>query len=193
MEALYLLLIPVMGFLASASGGNSGAQLLTTWVEKHFGPFWRSAASRLPEIVWAIVIALVSNELFDLGWYAVGVAVYSYIAMELGHGNAFHDGTAETAFPDRWQTLDYIVRPITNRLGFAPRSMWYCRTFMFVKWTLIGLPIGVFAPLVGIAGAAAYAVGFRVLRSDSEPAEWLSGLCFGAFMALAIYTRIGIA
>ena len=113
--------------------------------------------------------------------------VWSFFAMETGHGNAFHDGMGEHNYPDRWQTLDYIVRPITNRLGFAPRSKWYCRIFMGVKGLFIGLPLGWAALPLFVLWPLAYAIGFRYLRSDSEPAEWISGGFAGMLIGVVLY------
>lgn len=185
MKYILMLLVPWMSFLASAAGGNSGASWLVYRVGTSFGAFWGSAASRLPEIVWAISIAAVSTLVFGLGWYGALVFIPAYLAMETGHGNAFHDGVAEKLFSDRWQTLDYIVRPITNLLKFAPRSKWYCRVFMGIKGLLIGAPILWFGIPLVVLWPAAYAISFRT-KGDSEYAELISGACMGLMLYITL-------
>lgn len=183
-------LIILMPFITRAAGGGVGADQLRAWVLENYGAGAASFVGRLPEILFALPFGYVAA----LHWATsppmfagifVIAAVWAFVFMETGHGNGYHDGVAEHAFPDRHQSLDYIVRPITNALGFAPRSKWYCRIFMGIKWGLIGLPAFPFGLALMVLGPFAYYVSFRVLRRESAPAEWISGLAAGMVLAIA--------
>jgi hypothetical protein len=196
-----LIFLGLMATLARQAGGGAGASWLVYHVGTRFGAFWGSFASRLPEIVWALVFTIVSVNLFELSPWpsALPIAIIAYLAMETGHGNAYHMGFAETTFPDRWQTLDYVVRPIMRGitwvaayagliLSLRPRSPIYCWLFMGLKGLLIGLPLGIYGLPLAILWPLAYYISFRLTRS-SETAEWLSGGFAGLTMIFAFYMR----
>ena len=178
-----------MSFLAAAAGGNAGASWLVQTVGTRFGAFWGSAASRLPEIVWAISIAIVSTLAFGLGWYGLLIAVAAYFAMETGHGNAYHMGTLQTQYAPRHQTLDYIVLPVCRLFDWANRSAPYCWLFMGLKGLLIGLPLGMYGIPLAILWPLAYWISFTKTKS-SELAEYMAGAFTGLLIALAIIMSI---
>lgn len=172
-----LLLIPYMAAMARASGGG----LFAVWLRDKLGSF----GGRVPEILFAAPFGMAAWQASGSVWCGLASWVWSYLAMETGHGNAYHMGFTEKNFPDRWQTLDYIVRPITSRLGFAPRSAGYCWVFMGLKGLFIGLPAGLPGLALAVLWPASYYASFRFTRS-SELAEWLSGGSAGLLIACAV-------
>lgn len=202
-QFLPLLLIPIMSLLARQSGGGAGAAWLVYQVGTHFGAKAGKFASNIPEILWALTIAAVTCYAFHGSiWNFLFFAVWSYIFMQVGHGNAYHDGMYPDAQPDRWQTLDWLVRPFTavwritwqvdghektifKKTGLAARSKWYCRIFMGVKGLLIGAPMLYFGLPLIILWPLGYAIGFRYLKKDSGPAEYITGAFAGACLAAA--------
>lgn len=158
-----------MAFLARCSGKD-----LPSW------------AKRIPEAIFAIPFGYALC--LSTGIWYLGILgwLWTYFAMELGHGNAYHMGKLETQFPDRHQTLDYLVRPITNRLGFLPRSESYCWVFMGIKGLLIGLPAAPAGILLAFFWPFAYWIAFWLLKRDSAPAEWISGAFAGILVAWSL-------
>lgn len=167
---LDFLLIPAMAALSRAAGG---------------GLFADKVWSRLPEILFAVPFGVAAWQASGSIWCGIASWVWSYFAMETGHGNAYHMGFTEKDFPDRWQTLDYIVRPITGRLGFAPRSAGYCWVFMGLKGLLIGIPAGPVGLALALLWPLAYYVGFKY-KKDSAPSEWISGAFAGMVCAFSL-------
>lgn len=169
---LSFLLILWMATTARAAGG---------------GVFADKVWSRLPEILFALPISLAAWAISDSIWFGSFALAWSYFAMEIGHGNAYHMGFLEKDYPDRWQTLDYLVRPITKLLKLAPRSAGYCWVFMGLKGLLIGLPLGMPALILALLWPLAYYLSFKFTRS-SEVAEWVSGIFAGLVIILALCT-----
>jgi hypothetical protein len=160
----------ITALLARASGGGLGVSKMPRWF------------NRVPELLFAAVIGYVA---FGLTWYAAIAMAWSFIAMELGHGNAYHMGVLQKDFPDRWQSLDYIVRPIARLFKFEPRSRGYCWIFMGLKGFLIATPLGLPALSIIILWPLAYQISFS-LTKDSSLGEWLSGLFIGAILMGAL-------
>ncbi len=198
------LLIPWMSWMASMSGGNNGAVWLVQTIGTKFGAKAGKFASNIPEILWALTIAAVTTAVFHGSvWNFLFFAVWSYTFMQIGHGNAFHDGMAQHAAKDRWQSLDYIIRPIFCRWrltwavddghefsffkneGFEPRSTWYCRAFMALKGFLIGFPMLAYGLPLIVLWPFGYCLGFRILKSDSYYAELFTGGAAGACLVAA--------
>jgi len=143
--------------------------------------------SGLPEIVFGAVIG--AAVFYHTGNPIAGLLswIWSWLWMETGHGNAYHDGTEKDAFPDRFQApIDYVVRPICKLLKWDIRGTAYCRLFMAIKGLVIGLPLFPYGLALAPLWAASYAISFRVLKRGSMPAEWLSGAAAGVCIALYI-------
>lgn len=156
----------IMALLARASGGGLGVHKMPSWF------------NRVPEFLFA---AIVGYAAFGLTWYALAATVWSFIAMEMGHGNAYHMGVHQHSFPPRKQSLDVIVLPISNWLGFENRSRGYGWLFMGLKGLLIALPLGWYALPMAVLWPLAYQISFS-LTEDSGIAEWLSGAFLGTVM-----------
>lgn len=203
----WALLIPWMSFLARQAGGGAVATWLVYHVGTKFGAFWGSFASRVPEIIWAITIAVMlylrlpeivhvwsAFDIFGLHIPAVDLpswviasfaAVWSYIAIELGHGTFFAmKGYDSPDNPARKQTTEYVIQPIYELLGGDKHDPLYSWINMGFKGLLIAaptLPYG--APLV-IGWPVAYWIAFRLLKKDSAPAEMISGAFMGGVLWL---------
>lgn len=159
-----MITIILAAILGRQAGGGLGADWLTQRVRAKFGSFTGSLVSRAPELVFTALLIYLGG--ISWLWF-----VPLYFVIETGHGNAYHDGVEKDRFDDRFQTLDYIVRPLCRflqprfpSLDFSPRGTHYCRLFMFAKGVLIGLPFGFIAPLAGIVWAGSYTFGWRVLH-----------------------------
>lgn len=164
-----LFAIPLMAVLARLCGWGG--------MPKGFGGF--------PEILFGFIIG--AAVLYNTNSVIAGLLawIWSWLWMESGHGNAYHDGTKKDAFSDRFQApIDYIVRPICKLLKWEIRGTAYCRLFMAFKGLMIGLPLFPYGLLLAPAWTASYAISFRVLKRDSMPAEWISGAAAGACVAL---------
>lgn len=178
---LSFLLPAIMSFLARGAGGGVGAAWLVQTVGTRFGSFWGSAASRLPEALWAIIIGTIAGMYFGAWWYGALAIAWSYVWMETGHGNAFHMGTHQYDYPPRHQTLDYVILPICRLFGIENRSPAYCWLFMGLKGALIGAPLGWFGLPLAVLWPLAYYISFKKVDS-SEWAEFISG----AFLGIAL-------
>jgi hypothetical protein len=162
---LSLALIPLMSFLARASGAK--------W------KFWGA------ELLFAIPLAYVPYYVTGSWLLSVLALAAAYFAFQTGHGNAFHMGTQRDKM-DEPEHLDYlIVRRITNRLGLKPRSVGYCWVFMGIKGFLIGLAAFPFGLALALLWPLSYWVGFRFWK-DSAPAEWISGAYAGLVVCLSL-------
>ena len=199
MTVLYILLsllfILAMAALSRMAGGGLYTDVADLWMIKNGYKKTAAFLRRLPEIVFALPFGVLVYFEHGIAW-GLAAWAWSFAAMELGHGNGYHDGVYEKDFPDRLQSLDYIVRPLLRGVvwlsvlcgkvtSFPPRSKWYCRVFMTVKGAAIALPLGWVALPFGILWALAYAISFRwtfLPHKDSEAAEWISG----AFAAIII-------
>jgi hypothetical protein len=168
------LAIMALPFLARGSGGGAGMK----------------RAGGLPEMAFGLVIGLVNYHLHHDSLVAAAWAVFSWLAMERGHKNFYHDGTLATQFADtpggleKWSGLYWLL----PRLGMPPRSTGYCRILMGLKWLLIGLPMFPFGLAMAILGPVAYWYAFRPLKIkyDSAPAEWLTGIFTMLVAAVAL-------
>jgi hypothetical protein len=165
-----MILIPLLSFLARAAGGGWPMNKLPSW------------AGRFPEIIIALIVAYMAA---GVSWWILPVLVWVYFAFETGHGNAYHMGFHKDDFPGRWQTLDYIVRPVAEKLGFENRSAGYCWLFMGLKGLLIGLPLAPYGLALAVLWPLSYYLSFRFTR-DSVVAEYLSGACLGLILWLGM-------
>jgi hypothetical protein len=116
---------------------------------------------------------------------AIAAWGWAWVMFNTGHGNAYHMGFEEHSYADRPQTLDKLVRPVTNQLGLKPRSAGYCWAFMGLKGLLIGLPLLPFGVLLAVTWPLSYYLSFRFTKS-SELAECLSGASAGAVICLLL-------
>lgn len=167
---MHLLLVPSMAFLARASGG---------------GLFADRVWSRLPELLFSLPFGYAAYATTGRWWMGMIGWLWSFVAMELGHGTVYGMSGYRSGVAGRIQTIERLVRPIYTRLGgsiYHPLYSWLC---MGLKGLLIGLPLGIFAPLIAVLWPAAYWVGHRV-ENQPEVAEWLSGMFAGLVVFLAL-------
>ncbi len=157
------------------------------WALGHTSLAWRAG----PTMGWGELVS-----------YTIAFA-WAYVFIELGHGNAFHDGMSRYAFPDRWQSLDYIVWPIClgvqwvcrlfyKQADIGRRSTWYCRIFMGIKGLLIALPMAPHGLVMFVLWPLAYAICFQNQREvppakmSTVVAEWMGGIFLGIPIAWII-------
>lgn len=185
--------ISFMAWLARMSGGGAGSVWLVYHAGTKLGAFWAQQAARLPEILFGLCFGVANYLIFgDIAWAALAWG-WSFIWMETGHGNYYHDGMLPTQYPDTPGTLERYsgLHWLLPRIGYPSRGKVYCRALMGLKWFLIGLPILSAAPMLAVLGPLAYAISFRVFRVDSEPAEWLSGFFAGwSIIAALVIFRV---
>lgn len=185
MDYLILILILWLAFLARQAGGGKYGMWLVYHVGTRYGAWWASAAARVPEALWAITITCVSASIYHYGWeLGIGVAIASYMAMEAGHGNAYHMGFEQYSFPPRHQSLDYVVLPICKHFGWENRGWQYCWLYMGLKGLLIGLPLLPAGLGLALLWPLAYYISFRNTASSLK-AEWYSGTFAGVMCVLA--------
>lgn len=179
----YLLLIPVAAALGRMSGDDLKSERAKRW-----------GVGNIPEALFGLLLGWVSYQLHGHAWLACALSVVAWRGMELGHGNAFHMGVSQHSFPDRWQTLDYLVWPlclfiswllhIAGKPPIERRDAAYCWIFMGTKGLIIGLALGWGAPALAILWPLAYWINFVKLRKTDTPlAEWLSAGFAGAVAA----------
>lgn len=185
-----------MSALARMSGGGLGAQLLNKKGEvdnttgKDKGGISPVNLTMLPEVFFGVGIALA---VVGKGLWLIPVAAWSYAWMETGHGQAFHMGFNKNQDSKRRQTLTWIVEKVSDKLKQPRYGTFYCWFFMGLKGFLIGLPLGVFAPIFAFFWPAAYALGMtaRVDSWDEDKAktgtvvgEYVTGALTGVFCAI---------
>lgn len=182
---IYLFATFYMAAMARASGGGLNVTKLPIW------------CNRVPELLFALPFGYAAFVASGSVWCGLACWLWSFIAMELGHGNAYHMGAKQHDFPDRRQTLDYLVWPLCHaiewaahlagkKLEIAPRSAIYCWVFMGLKGLLIGLPAYPFGIALAVLWPLAYWISFVILKKDSAPAEWISGASAGILLACAL-------
>lgn len=162
------LLIPLMAFLARASGGGIKLPAAVAWA---------------PEALFALVIGIVAYKIHGPVWGCIGAAT-SYIFMQTGHGIAYHMGrNPKSAQGLRKQTLSIIVDPICKALGWTLGERPYCYLFMGLKGLGIGLAVAPWGLLMALLWPLAYDIG-RI--RNNETAEFLSGAAMGGVLWLAL-------
>lgn len=155
------------------------------------GYFASKIPSTAPEIVFGLAIGAVSYFLWESWWIAAVTSAWSYMAMEAGHGNAYHMGTEQYLYPPRRQRLDAIILPLCKLFKFENRSPGYCWLFMGLKGLLIGLPLGLYGLPLAILWPLAYYLSFKYTQS-SEYGEHLSGAFAGLLLEIVILTHMGV-
>lgn len=131
-----------------------------------------------PEILFALAFALAWWPI--AGWWCILAAVWSFVWIETGHANALPWGKGGHN-PNRVNTLTPVVNWLCARLGIELYSVNYCRLFMAVKGSLIGLPVG------GLPLAILWPLGYEIgerLGSNTYR-ELLAG--FGAGVSILIF------
>lgn len=159
-----LLLIPLMAFLARASGGGVGAHHLD-----------RFKATWLPEAIFALCIGLAAGH--EFGWWWTLTAIWSYLAMQAGHGTFYQMNGWESSNPDRIQKIEYIIRPVFKLFNWSiyrPSYSWAC---MGLKGLAIGLPLFPYGLLLAVLWPLAYTRG-------TVSGEYLSGAFTGLCLVL---------
>jgi len=175
-----LIIIPLQAILGRMSGGGLGA--------KHLD---KINATWLPELLFAIPFGYVAFQSFGGNIFAgILAGLWSYIFMQTGHGNVLMGqfGTREVVMA-RKNTLDKIIPDRMERGSF-----WYCWIFLFIKGTAIGLPLGLYAPLLGILWASGYYLGFKykgyyykgTFHEIPATWEWYSSAGAGLVLWLAL-------
>ena len=168
------LLIPLMGFLSSLSGGSFPAL-------KNLGKL-----SFLPEVLFSLVISCC---LYTTGvhWALCLLAwVWSYLWMQTGHADAlpWDDDKAYKGTNQRDNTLTPLINFIAGIFGVKRRTEPYAWIFMAVKGFLISLPIGglgvIFWPL-------GYEIGSHAKNRVSFDPHMVSELAAGAGIGLNCY------
>lgn len=180
---LPILLAAGLPFTTAASGGQLGVAKMPKWF------------NRVPELLFAMYFGYAAF-LRTGQWqdFLIGTLI-TFVAMEMGHGNFYHDGMLETQYPDRPSSLETYtgLHWLLPKLGYPVRSKWYCRILMALKGFLIGLPAFPFGLTLIVLWPNAYRIGFRYLLKDSAPAEWISGIYAMLVMIVAyvyyIYCR----
>jgi len=165
--------IILMAFLARAAGGGLGVSELPRW------------CNRIPELLFALPFgycAWISTG--SIGWGIFGW-VWSFVAMEMGHGNVYRMTGIDGQFADRPQSIEKIVRPIFTRLGGDITKPHYSWVVMGCKGLLIGLPAFPCGLALTVLWPFAYFIGNRT-EKDSAVAEYLSGMFAGIVIAGAI-------
>lgn len=118
-------------------------------------------------------------------WYALFGPV-STTGIQLGHSNIYHMGTEEFDFPYQPDLIDRIIKPVTDLLGFAPRSTPYCWFGMAVKGLVIGIAAAPVGLLIVPLWPICYWLSFVVLKKHSVFAEWASGPVCGCVLILSL-------
>ena len=163
-----LLLIPLMAFLARASGGGIKLPAALAW---------------LPEALFALVIGIVACKIHGPVWGCIG-GLISYIFMQTGHATAYHMGrNPKAAQGTRKGTLSLIVDPICKWLGWTLGERPYCYLFMSLKGLGLGLSVAPWGLLMALLWPLAYDIG-RI--RNNEPSEMLSGAAMGGVLCLAL-------
>lgn len=152
-----MFIIPTMAVLARLCGAS-------------WSPKWLPS-----ELLWALVIAAATTTTPHI---FVIVAVWSYAAMQLGHGRFYKMTGANLADPEPEEIERYIQKFYKGDIT-KPIYSWVC---MGAKGLIIGLPIGL-APAVvnALLWPAAYFIGMRVLKNGAY-AEVIAGAVVGALL-----------
>lgn len=176
--AVLLVLVAIVGgYIGRQAGGGKLGTWLVYQAGTRFGAWWGSAASRLPEIIFALPFAIL------LGWPGAPI---SYLGIESGHGNTWRMTGVDGKFPDRPSSTEkWGGRWLFQRLGGDIHKPIYSWWIMGIKGLWIGLPAFPFGLLNAVWWPAAYWINFRLLKRPGSPlAEWLS--CGGAWVLLAL-------
>lgn len=163
----------ILAFLARAAGGGLGVDKLPQW------------CNRLPELLFAVPFGVVAySATGSLGW-GIFSWVWSFVAMELGHGNVYRMGGIDGLYIDRPQSIEKIVRPIYSRLGGQLNHPRYSWAVMGTKGFLIGLPAFPCGLGLVVLWPLAYHIGHRIEKQPST-AEWISGMFAGFTITSAL-------
>ena len=160
----------LMAFLARLSGG---------------GYFASKIWSRLPELVFAWVFAIVSLSIGGDLITALIVWVVTYFAFEMGHGTFYGMNGYYPDYEPRKQSLEYVVRPIFKALKldiYSPIYSWVC---MGIKGALIGC-VSIYASIaLAVLWPLGYWLGHQYLKKP-EYAEYITGFFAGVVLLCLI-------
>jgi hypothetical protein len=162
--------------MARASGGG----LFAPWLKNKLGSF----GGRLPEIMFSMPFGYCLY--MSSGLWHVGVlgAIFSFLAMETGHGTVYGMNGYHSSQEGRIQTIEKIIRPIYLKFGgdiYSPLYSWICMGF---KGLLIGLAAFPFGLLLAILWPFSYWVG--KVEGNTEISEWVSGMMAGLVIYLTL-------
>lgn len=142
--------------------------------------------NRLPELLFALPFGYVAflstgNLLLGaLGW------LWSFVAMELGHGNFYRMTGVGGGFTDRPQSIERLTRPIFSRLGGDITHPSYSWVNMGLKGLLIGLPAAPAGLLLVVLWPLSYHVGTRIEKAPAL-SEYLSGVAAALVLGATIW------
>jgi len=132
----------------------------------------------VPELLFAIPFG------FCVPWYASIFAIaWSYLWMQSATAPALHWGKGWYN-AKRTSTLKPFIDLVNKyTLKADPSTAAYCRLYMGIKWLLICLPCGIYAPVGALVAVLAYEGGARF--------EWPHGVTealtgFGAAVAIIL-------
>jgi len=155
MVILTVLLCIYLALISRASGSD---QINAPWGEILF-------ATPFALVMYFYGDASVVESLITLAVVTVG--------FNLGHTNIYHMGSESDWPVTRLNTIDKIIMPITDRLGWSVRSTKYCWFGMGVKGAIIGLLFFPFTAIVALGWPLMYHISWNVLKRANEPAEYL--------------------
>ncbi|MCM1497269.1 MAG: hypothetical protein NC124_02270 [Clostridium sp.] len=119
-------------------------------------------------------------------WASLLIAFFVYMFFCKSHFYYFLCSTESDAYIDeqenkgRKPSMDWIVRPVNECLGFVPRSRQYCFIGLLLRYTLWSIPITFFVGshflLVGLSIAFIYNACFWInlppCKLASSPTNW---------------------
>lgn len=131
----------------------------------------------LPEALFALPFGLGYGLLFPIP------IIWSYLWMQSATAPALHWGKGNYN-PERSSTLKPLVDWVNKRtLKADPSTAAYCRLYMGIKWLLICLPAGIFAPVGALFAVLAYEGGAK-FKWPHGVTECLTGL--GAALSIIL-------
>lgn len=167
----FLYIIVHMSIMARAAGG---------------GLFAKHVWSRLPEILFALPIALAASSFFESIPVFIVSFIFSYVAMEMGHGTFYTMKGYASRTEGRIQTIEKILRPIYSLTGKTIYTPFYSWFMMGIKGALIAAPLGIIPAVINmVLWPTAYWIGHRKLNRP-EYAEWISGAFMGLILGIYI-------
>lgn len=175
------LAVPLMAYLGRTAGGGQKAD--EVW-------------SGLPELLFGSVIGLAVWYVTGVWWLALIGGLFSYGAMEKGHGNFFamqgvKPGADDPEDLERWGFRTVFTRYFKGDIHTPAYSWW----MMAVKGFLIGLPLFPMGLILVGLWPAAYSFGYAVLKR-AEASEWYSsgsaGLAVTLYVAAAAIAKLWV-
>lgn len=148
---------------------------------------WPKYGRQISTVVMVLVMAAANYATFGIWWLALSGGVLSAYGFATGHGRFYAMNGANLADPNpEWieRIFGWMYRGDITK----PAYSWFC---MGIKGLLVGVATAPLGLLLAIVYPAAYWFSFKVMKNESESAEWISvgaaGFLAGLTIVIGVY------